>query len=100
MTQQKQAENTSKRALLSLGHLKDSFYTCFVNRSPKERCRIALLLVMAFIVLIISSGRISLWTEIIVAIKDRSDQRYLQGSTAPCSKPPADIDLKLRFTVV
>ena len=58
MAQQKKGENANKRALLSLGHLKDSLYTCFVNRSPKERCRITLLFVMAFIVLIISSGEI------------------------------------------
>ena len=49
-------EKKAKRALLSLGHLKDSFDTCFLNRAPRERCRIAVLLAMAFIVLIISSG--------------------------------------------
>ena len=58
MAKQKQCERINKRALLSLGHLKDSFYTCFVNRAPKERCRIALLLATAFVVLIISSGGI------------------------------------------
>ena len=57
-SQQKENEASNKRSLLSLGHLKDSLYTCFVNRSPKERCRIILLLAMAFIVLIISSGDI------------------------------------------
>jgi hypothetical protein len=47
----------NKRSIFSLGHLKDSFYTCFVNRSPKQRNRIIVLFLMAFVVMVISAGQ-------------------------------------------
>ena len=53
-------EGEEKRFILSLGHLKDSFYTCFGNRTMRQRVRIGTLFVMAFIVMVITSGKIHL----------------------------------------